>query len=217
VSGALKEAAFSYVLWGGAYETEAVLVNPSNELANIELRLNTTSTSGAVTLPVYPASAVSLKLSELFGAYATGEGDPLVRGSVGMKVTGGSGIVGSVWLRSTDYRIMAALPLETAAAVFTFPQLAQGQGYWTGLSITNTSDTANNVTIEALDAEGRSLGAFSPNLMPGEQRVGLLYEWIPSTIGVTSGRVEIRSSGPLLATEIFGSDTLSFMTAVPGK
>jgi hypothetical protein len=113
--------------------------------------------------------------------------------------------------------MMAALPLETAATVFTFPQLAQGQGYWTGLSITNTRDTDNSVTVEALDAEGHSLGNFSANLRHGEQRVGLLYQWIPFTIGVTAGRVETRSSMPLLATEIFGSDALSFMTAVPGK
>jgi len=73
------------------------------------------------------------------------------------------------------------------------------------------------VSVEALDAEGRSLGTYEADLGPGEQRVSLLYQWIQATIGVMSGRIELRSVFPLLATEIFGSDNLSFMTAVPGK
>ena len=208
-----KEAAFSYVLWGEGYETEAILVNPSGESLDVVLRLFGAVVAGPVRLQLAPESEVVLKLSEAFGGLGSG----LVRGSLGISVSGESGILGSVWLRSTDYRIMAALPLESPGTRVIFPQLAQGQGYWTGLSMTNANGIANHVVVEALDAEGRSLGAYEVDLAPGEQRVALLYEWIPATRGMTAGRVEIRSAAPLLTAEIFGADNLSFMTAVPGK
>jgi hypothetical protein len=55
------------------------------------------------------------------------------------------------------------------------------------------------------------------DLAPGEQRVALLHQWIPSTSGRSGGRVEIRSALPLLAAEIFGNDALSFISVIPGK
>jgi hypothetical protein len=210
---ALGEAAFSYVLWGGGYETEAVLVNPSAASVGVELRLFGSTVADPVRLHLAPESEVVLKLSEVFG----GAGDNLVVGSVWITASGGSGILGSAWLHSTDFRIMAALPLDVPDTHILFPQLAQGQGFWTGLSITNTGAAANHVQVAALDADGRSLGTCEIDLGPGEQRVSLLYQWIRATIGVMAGRIEIRSTAPLLAAEIFGSDNLSFMTAVPGR
>jgi len=210
---ALGGAALSYVLWGGGYETEAVLVNPSAGSVSVELRLLGPAAADPVRFALAPESAAVLKLSEVFGIRAGN----LVTGSVWITASGGTGILGSAWLRTTDYRSMAALPLEVPGTHVQFPQVAQGQGFWTGLSITNVGTAANHVSLEALDAEGRSLGTYEADLGPGEQRVSLLYQWIRATIGVMAGRIEIRSSAPLLATEIFGSDNLSFMTAVPGK
>jgi hypothetical protein len=81
----------------------------------------------------------------------------------------------------------------------------------------STKSKMNLTTVEALDADGQSLGKFTVDLAPGEQRVALLYKWIPSTFGLAAGRVEIRSAGLLLAAEIFGNDDLSFIAAISGK
>lgn len=213
LSSAQRRSAFSHVVWGEGYETEAVLLNPSDESTAVELQLSGSGAYDPVRLILPPWAGLNLKLGEAFGR----PGNALVRGWLSISVTAGSGILGSVWLRSADYTIMAALPLETPDTSFLFPHLAQGQGFWTGLSIANAETAPNHVWVEALDADGRTLGAFEADLAPGEQSVALLYQYIPATVRVAAGRVEVRSTGPLLATEIFGSDTLSFLMAVPGN
>jgi len=125
----------------------------------------------------------------------------------------------AVWIRSEDYRIMAALPLESGGSKsYVFSQLAQAQGYWTGMSISNPGSGACDVTMEALDTSGSSVGTHTiPNLKPGETKVGLIYEWIRSTLGMSSGTVKVSATAPVLVAEIFGNDSLTFMASVPGK
>jgi spore germination protein YaaH len=208
-----KDASFSYIVQGGGYETEIVLVNPSPEALEMELRLSGEAASSPVQIQLPPASGRIYALREVFNVV----GDAMVRGVLNIHVLSGPGVIGSAWVHSTDYRVMTALPLETCNTTFLFPHIAQAQGYWTGLSITNAGDTVNRTTVEALDADGQSLGQFTVDLAPGEQRVALVYQWIPSTFGMTEGRLAIRSSGPLLAAEIFGNTDLSFIAVVPGK
>ena len=73
------------------------------------------------------------------------------------------------------------------------------------------------VTIEALDADGSAIGSHDFQLQPGEVRIGLIQQLIQATLGTTGGHVKIRSTAPVLAAEIFGSDSQSFMAAVPGN
>ena len=207
------EAAFSYVVQGGGYETESVLVNPSSEALEAELRLSGESSSGPVTIKLPPASARVFLLHEIFDISA----DATVRGVLRIQVPDGRELAGSAWLRSTDYQSMTALPLENPNTDFMFPYVAQAYGYWTGLSITNAGNTMNQTTVQALDADGQFIGEFTIDLAPGEQRVVLLYQWIPATLGLTGGRVEIHSAGPLLAAEIFGRSAFPYIAAVPGK
>jgi hypothetical protein len=208
-----KDASFSYIVQGRGYETEIALVNPSHEALEMELRLSGEAASSSIQIQLPPASGRIYALREVFGVV----GDDMVRGVLTIHVLSGPGVIGSAWVRSTDYRIMTAMSLETSNTTFLFPHIAQAQGYWTGLSITNAADAVNRTTVEALDADGQSLGQFTVDLAPGEQRVALVYQWIPSTFGMTEGRLVIRSAGPLLAAEIFGNTDLSFIAVVPGK
>jgi len=113
---------------------------------------------------------------------------------------------------------MAAMPLEAASvATYRFPQLAQAQGFWTGMSLTNPGDTPTEVSVTAYDAAGVQVGTYTARLAAGETRTGLLFEWIRTTQGLAAGRVEVRSTTSVVAAQIFGSDTLSFIAAVPGR
>lgn len=113
---------------------------------------------------------------------------------------------------------MAALPLEApSSSPFVFPHLAQAQGCWTGISLANPGVSPCDVTVEAMNSRGILLGTYAVRLEPGENNAGLINQWIGSTTGLSSGRVEVRFTGPLLAAEIFGSDTLSFIASVPGR
>jgi hypothetical protein len=204
-----------YVISGSGYRSAAVLVNPSDSPQILELRLIGSGSGSSVFLEVPPRRGAALDIGGLFGTVA----DMGVRGAVEVRVTRGAGVLGSVWIRSEDHRIMAGLPLvpPSGTAGFIFPQLAQAQGYWTGLSLANGGASAVSVTVEAFDSEGTSLGREVRDLAGGACRIGLLDEWIRNTLGVPSGRVEVRSTGPIWAAEIFGADTLSFMAAVPGR
>ncbi len=138
--------------------------------------------------------------------------------SVTMSVTEGSGFLGSVWISFEGTRMMAAMPAEGAAALrFIFPHQAQAQGYWTGINILNPNESRSRVIVQAFASDGALLGSKQVNLGPKETATKLIYEWIPETFGVIGGRIEVRSDIPVNATEIFGSDTGSFMVSVPGQ
>ena len=216
---ALKNGAFPYASLGCLYRNQIMLLNPSQQAQKATLRLLGVAQAAPVTVEVPPLAVVSAEAGALFGITGSGSSGSCIASGITVSVTEGSGVVGSLLLHSENMEITTASPLDTPAAqVFSFPQLAQAQGYWTGLSITNSGAAAVNVTVEALDAAGVSLGVRElQGMQPGETRVSLIYQWIPATAGLSSGRIEVRATGPVLATEIFGSDTLSFMAAVPGK
>jgi hypothetical protein len=168
-----------------------------------------------VTLALPPLAAVEVDISELFGTISE---TFQVQGSVLVSVIQGQGILGSLWLRTEDFKLMAALTLERRDSTsFSFPQLAQAQGYWTGISIANPGVNPCTAVVEARDDAGSLVGACTVQLNAGEVQVGLVWQWIRSTLGVSSGRVNVNCSGALIAAEIFGSDSLSFMAAVPGR
>lgn len=171
--------------------------------------------SGPVDVPVLLAGTSSAAI-DLGGNLPSS--DP-VGGAVQVSVSSGAGVIGSIWIRTDDYRTMAALSLESGGATsYVFPQLAQAQGYWTGMAITNPGSAACDVTIEALDSNGAAVGNYPiKNLQPGETKVGLIYQWIPATLGMSSGSVRVVAASPVLAAEIFGNDSLTLMASVPGK
>ena len=214
-SAGIKTGAFPYVLSGGGYRSQAVLVNPSAEFQTVECSLLCPTTSGPVTIELPPRSAISADTASLFGLTS---GTTPVGGALRIDVKRGLGVHGSVWLRSDDFRIMAALPLEPLGSnTMTFPHLAQAQGYWTGMSLANPGASAADVVVEAVSTAGTSIGKYAVRLSPGEVKAGLIYQWIPSSLGLSAGRIEVRSTAPILAAEIFGSDTLSFMAAIPKR
>lgn len=209
----LRQAgAFSYFVVGGGYRSQAVLINPTNESQTVQLHYSLSGVPAATTVTFAGMGSVMVDLGGLTG-------DRQVSGAVEVIGSSGSGVLGSIWIRSEDYRIMAALPLESIGSrSYVFPQLAQAQGYWTGISIANPGSVACDVTIEALDTSGSSVGTHTiPNLRPGETTVGLIYEWIRSTLGMSSGTVKVSATAQVLVAEIFGNDALTFMASVPGK
>lgn len=218
-ASAFKSGAFSYVLMGCNYQSQIALVNPENEPQIATLRFFGSVRPDPITIQIEPRSAISADAMTLLGLGGSSSSGGCITGAMTVAVSQGAGLVGNVWIRSEDYTLMAALPMEAPGAVsFSFPQLAQAQGYWTGMSLANPGATPVTVTVEALDASGTSLGTRSfPALAPGENQVGLIYQWIAGTLGYSSGRIEVRASAPVFATEIFGSDRLWFMAAVPGR
>lgn len=214
----LKTGVFSYAPMGAGYRSQANLANPSGEVQQVEMRLISGSAARWVTLELPAYSSVTAELGALFGGTDWGGSSTSIGGAVEVRVARGSGILGGLWIRSEDDRTMATMPLEAApTTAYHFPQLAQAQGYWTGMSLTNPGSTPAEVSVEAFDAAGVQVGIYMLRLAAGETRTGLLFEWIRSTQGLAAGRVEVRSTTPVVAAQIFGSDTLSFIAAVPGR
>jgi hypothetical protein len=108
----------------------------------------------------------------------------------------------------------AALALSsTGASRFLFSQVAQGQGFYTGVAF--MAPVGAELRIEVFDSAGNLTGSTSMVLLPFERHVSLLHDLIPSTSGQVGGYVKVSSSNPVIAFELFGSTGGQFLSAVP--
>jgi len=204
----------------------AQLASLSSFFTDIKL-VNTNSTSVDVTLipidndgsrlaePVTRTLAAGEILEEdardLFG---WGSGEQI--GSLQV-LSASSGIVGDIIFGDpTNTSYAAALPLQTR--LFTegvFSQVANGLGYFTGLAFFNPGTESSQITIEAYTAKGIQSDKNTLTLEPGKRISRLLNEkeLLSQTNGQIGGFVNVSSSQPLIAQQLFGSAAL--LSAVP--
>jgi hypothetical protein len=71
------------------------------------------------------------------------------------------------------------------------------------------------IRIEVFGQKGLVTGSSSVNLLPGQRKVSLLRDLIPSTAGQTGGYVKVTSTNPVIAFELFGATNGKFLSAVP--
>jgi hypothetical protein len=217
VSRLIRSGAFAYVPVSNYYRSLAALVNPTNAPQSVQLRWIGGGSSGPLNMDLPANSGLSVDLPVLMGIAYPGAGTP-VSGAVQIAVLNGPGVLGYLLIRSEDFRLMAALPLESGGApVHLFPQLAQAQDYWTGISLANPAEVFSDVTVTAYNSQGITVGSYARRLSPGELHLGLLFQWIAKSMGLSTGWIEVRSSNPVLASEIFGSEALSFINAISGR
>jgi hypothetical protein len=108
----------------------------------------------------------------------------------------------------------AALTLSaTGANRFLFSQVAQGQGFYTGVAF--MAPVGAEVRIQVFDSAGKVTGSTSMMLLPCQRHVSLLHDLIPTTGGQVGGYVKVTSTNPVVAFELFGSTSGQFLSAVP--
>jgi len=194
-------------------QTRIKLVNLAEE--NRKVRLQVYGETGGALSPeieveLGPRVALDKAASDLFSI-------PASQAAVGSLrvIADGGGVLGDVVFGDFDgFKRMAALRIENKGLEEAiFGQVANGLGYYTGLALFNPSDQPAEVTLEVYSAEGQQTGQSVVHLPPFGRISKLLVELIPTTDGQVRGWIRLRSSRPIAAQELFGTDEL--LAAVP--
>ncbi len=129
----------------------------------------------------------------------------------------GPGVIGDVLFGdSTALQSAAALPLQSK--VFTqavFGHVANGLGLFTGLALFNPGSAEAHVTVEVHAADGTKVGTANVTLASGHRLARTLPELVPASDGLVGGYVVLKSEQPIVAQQMFGSETM--LSAVPAE
>ena len=94
-----------------------------------------------------------------------------------------------------------------AASEFWFPQVANGDGLFTGLALAS-GDVPANITVEVYPASGGFPKSATVQLDHDQQSARLLGEIVNGVSTQVGGYIHIRSDQPIWAWEIYGSDRI---------
>ena len=129
------------------------------------------------------------------------------------------GLIGSAEIQAFEGRALTAVPLQPVGnSKFVFPHVAQGDGFSTGLAVVNSGDQAAQYTVELRKSDSQLVGSIGPaTLAPGNRLVGIISELFPSSGEVVGGTLKILSDQPLTGIELFYTDDLQVLSAVPAQ
>ena len=86
---------------------------------------------------------------------------------------------------------------------------------FTGVTFLNPSTDVALLSVEVFDQGGKLNGISFLELAPRQKLARLLTELVLNLETQTGGFVRVRSNVPLLGFELFGNDSLDFLSAVP--
>ncbi len=196
VSAAQTSLVFPDAVVGDVYSSTLTLANVAAVPHNISISFAGTSVTtrieanGTLRMPIGRAAAmagaVRVDVGSIFGS------DP-------------PSLVGVLDIdNGADPVTMGARP---AATDFLFPQIANGDGLFTGLALA-TGDNAAMITIEVYGANGGSPQSATVTLDANQQLARLLSEFVSGVSSQLGGYIHIRSNQPIWAWEIYGSDRI---------
>ncbi len=212
---------------GGGYVTELNLVNGSNTV-DAEITLTAIDSGGTplaspgnpAQITIKPSAQMIRSMQDLF----PGLSSSLTTGSLQMDVKQSSSgpfvtvppVLGSIRFSSADGYSSASLPIILPAlSDFVYSQVAQAQGYYTGIALLNTNTTMTSVTLDVYKADGTWVGVSTITLLPGQKVSRLLYEFIPTTLGQVGGYIHVQASQPIMSFALFGTDNGKSLSAIP--
>ncbi len=112
---------------------------------------------------------------------------------------------------------MAGADASTASKYQVFSQVAEGSGFFTGLTLVNPGTSNANVEFYTLRADGTTVGQSTFDVKPGE-RVGHLFdELLPASLEQVGGWALLRSSQPIVSSVLFGNTNGDALANVPAQ
>ena len=196
VSAAQTALVFPDAVVGDVYSSTLTLANVTPVPHNVSISFGATSVTtrieanGTLRIPMprsaAMAGAVRVDTGSLFGSDA-----PSLIGVLDID-------------NGADPVTMGARP---AATDFLFPQVANGDGLFTGLALA-AGDTPAMITIEVYGANGGAPQSATVTLDANQQLARLLSEFVSGVSSQLGGYIHIRSDQPIWAWEIYGSDRI---------
>ena len=139
-----------------------------------------------------------------------------------IRITGTGPLSAAAAYQDSANGSLAIVPSQSSGATrFYFGHIASLPPWYTGIALLNTSSTAANVEVFAIDGLGQLIGSqASFSLATGARRTALLSELIPQVLQrqTDGGFVFIRTSNnvPLLGFELFGHSVFPILANVQG-
>ncbi len=207
--------------FGVAFGTRLNVVNAGSAPAAVSVTLH--GNNGELLPGSRAGSSIAIPVGGHFtvdvGSYFGLAGSPPVEGSIRITGSAGARLIGNVMFGNGNPAFQeldfgAALPLSAAGErEFLFSQVAQGQGFYTGLAF--LAPVGGEVRVEVYGRTGALTGSASLVLRAGGRLVALLEQLIPSTAGQVGGFVKVLSSNPIIGFELFGATNGRYLSAVP--
>ncbi len=207
----------------GGYYSTLVLVNFGVETQNVRITAQFLDSSKQSNTPLSVTVERSIpnsgRIEERVDQMFRFSGDNLITGYIQYQILGsGSGLNGYLEFRTTDGVLLSAVTAQGQGySDLWFSQVAEGAGYYTGLAFLNANNESALVTVDTLDHDGRHVASTALLLRPGERLSRLLRELSPATANQLGGSVHVTASHPVLALQVFGTDSLSVLASVPAQ
>jgi hypothetical protein len=200
---------------GGPWRTTLSVVNFGNTPANLVLKLIDDNGASLGT------RAVSLAAKGKFQAaaqdfFVAPSPDSITQGYV--EITSDTANIGGavVFGDPGRNRFSSALPLVSKLITDSvFSQLASDSEYFTGLAVLNPGDVDASFVLDVFNKEGSMLASKTVQIAARSRISLLLTQYFPSLPSVRSGYFRITSSRGLLSFALFGTNSLSALSAVP--
>jgi hypothetical protein len=201
---------------GNAYYTRFNIVNPTTLTANLTIRaVNESggSLASPVSITLGPGQQYLRDAGQMFGLGSAS----LVVGSIIVDSTI-TGVVGDVSFGDPTgtAAFRTSLPLDSNPSKFAaFAQVANGAGYFTGFAAFNPNATSAGVDLKIYKADGTLTGTSHFSLPAGGRLSKLLPELVPISGGQVSGYFTLTADQTITSFAVFGTTTLSALSAVP--
>jgi len=209
---------------GGQYLTELTIVNTS-ETMTAEIALTPLDNSGSpisspVTVKIGPRAQLIRTVASLFPDLGSGLATGSIRAEISTVAHGpfvvSPGLAGAVRFANVDGSASAALPLVPRRTNdFVFSQVAQKNGWFTGVALLNPGTKPAAFKLEVFRSDGTIAGSYSSVLGPGERISSLLEQLVAASAGQAGGYVRVTSDENLTGFSLFGSSDLVSLSAIP--
>jgi len=221
--------AFSAQLAGGNDTGIGVFTNLKLINTSSQLRLVTVTAYGAngavlstplANIALQPNQTLQRDAGEAFAGSSIAN----ILGSLVIEADG-PGVIGDVVFGDPQAAGYAAvLPLQTT--LFTkalFSQVANGRlspdpsmDAFTGIALFNPNNEDTQVTLKVFDRTGKPVGSTKTlTLGPRSRMADLVENLVGGTSDLIQGYISVESTKPLVAQQLFGNASLSFLSAVP--
>lgn len=205
-----------YVVEGGVWKTTLTLINLESSSTTISLRLlgdNGAQIGQTASVALPGKGRAVLSDPAIFGVNASG---PIVQGYVRIS-SGTTRVAGYVRFGDpADAQFQTALPFVTQGRnEVIYSQVAQDATFFTGVAIINATPDPATVTVTVFNTDGAQVGSGQLTIQSNARISKLLSEILPVLPPMSKGYFRVSSNRPVFSFGVFGTNTLSVLSAVP--
>ncbi len=120
-------------------------------------------------------------------------------------------------IETPSFAVVSGVDAAQASKLSVYSQVAEGGGFFTGLTVVNPGREPAIAEFFTLRPDGTTVGRFAFTVGPG-QRVGKLFrELLPASFEQLGGWAFLRSSQPVIGAVLFGSSNGYALANVPAQ